>query len=140
MKTIDQYVVEVKKIVGIPLDQNHVDFQWEIASIKDAKLQITKIRQIQKELRLVKREIGNEIKMIRADYKVRASNVQAGILSTFIGRRAAGQDRARKRLDVKQKEMATIAPYEKIVRQIDNILVQLDNVKIDIERQSIEKD
>lgn len=138
MKTIQEYADEIKAVLGMPPDHNGMILEWETRTPKEAKVNIAQIRQIQKELRLIKREISHTIKEIRANYKYQMANVQAGFLATIAGRKSAGQDRARKKLDIRQNEYLAVSPYEDLIQQIEKILVQLDSTKLEIERGCME--
>lgn len=60
--TAEWYSSKAKTIVGIPEDGTNSDLSFSVKSAADASKQIITIRQMQKELRLLKREINLKIK------------------------------------------------------------------------------
>jgi alkyl hydroperoxide reductase subunit AhpC len=133
MKSADEYLKAVRRVLGIPVDQSEIHLQWEYDTPEDIKIHLAQIRQIQKELRFLKREISLDVKAIRADYRLNVSNVQAGLLSSLAGRKFAGHDRALKKESLRQKEREVIFPYESLSRQIDQLIIQLDGAKMQME-------
>jgi hypothetical protein len=137
MKTAEDYVREVRRILGVPLDQSEIHLQWEYDTPEDIKKHLAQIRQIQKELRLLKREINADIKTIRAEFKTNISNVQAGFLASLAGRKFAGHERAIKKEELRNEERKVIYPYESLIRQTDQLIIQLDGTKMQMEHSII---
>lgn len=90
-------------------DSIHLSFEWEDepTSREEAKRELTRIRQIQKEIRHVKREMAQEMKEIRAHYGRRKENQSA--------------------------KAAALHPYEQVGLTVDEILIKLDRGKLDIQ-------
>lgn len=86
-----------------------LEFSWEDEpkSKSEGKRELARIRQIQKEVRQVKREMGQEMKEIRAHYG-RSKDNQAA-------------------------KSAALGPYENTMLVVDQVLVQLDRGKLDIQ-------
>lgn len=99
---------------------------------REAKQQLAQLRQLQKRLRQVKREIGGEIKEIRAHYKAKVSQVGPSI---FAGSKKTDQRRdvARQKRHLREEQDQSIAPYDQLRLGIDNILLELDEAKLEIQ-------
>ena len=89
-----------------------INYSWEEepSSKEEAKREIARIVQIQKEVRHVKREMGMEMKEIRNTYGRKKENQAA--------------------------KTAALAPYENTTLIADQLLVQLDRVKLNIQNWS----
>ena len=102
-----RYLWRVRLVVGAtgPAGEMETKFQWETEDA--AKKLLAQIRQMQKELRQVKREMDLDLKGIRAKY----------------GRTAEATKAKRKAL----------LPYERVALAIDSTLLQMDQTKLKIQ-------
>lgn len=99
---------------------------------------------MQKELRLVKKDLGLTIKAIRADYNAARAKIGTGVGAGVAWglmkghRRVLGQIHRMERLDLRRRLDAVLNPYLIVSRTIDEVLVQLDATKVLIDRVMLE--
>jgi hypothetical protein len=92
---------------------------------------------MQKQLRLLKRDVSAVISAVKSEYttarmrvgKTFASSLAAG----FFGRRTVGRVNSAQRDSLRRSQLDAVAPYEHVKGIIDSILYQLDTVKGQIE-------
>lgn len=130
MKTPDDYRHTLQKM-GV------VSLRIEASTKAEAKEALKRVRQLQQELRQVKREIALDVKTIRAHYRERKESAAAGssaILTLFGKRGAAGQVRASERRTLTSEADRQIRGYEDVKLTIDDLLTQMDKAKAQIEQ------
>jgi hypothetical protein len=115
-----------------------LSFSWN--SIPEARQLLISIRQKQKELRLVKKDILQSMKEVRSSFKTQRATVQVRLLTRLAGYKAVIHSRASKRENLRQQEVTRLAPYQSIAHIIDETLVRLDGVKLEIETWIASKD
>lgn len=108
----------------------------KISNQTDAKEVLRRIRDFQKRLRQIKREINLEMKTIRSEYREKTATAGEG-LSAVVGlfgkKKLAGSVRASSKRGVTKERDQILAPYEKLKLDIDNILTKLDSAKLKLE-------
>lgn len=97
----------------------------------DPEENLVLVRQAQKELRIVKREIAATIKELRLPFADQKAKVQPGLFDFSQGDKRASV--ANQRDAIHQKELAAIKPYQAVVLRIDKALVELDKKKLEFE-------
>jgi hypothetical protein len=103
-------------------------FRWE--SVPEAKATLAEIRQKQKRLRLIKKDVNAELRAIRARYSQKAGGVSPGVISSLVlGKGTAKSLAASKRRNIRADRDRELQPYEEVKRIIDNALVELDEAK-----------
>ena len=121
---------------------HNYDLNVSIGSVSEAKAMIKQLSQAQKELRLVKKEIAQDVKMIRSEYSQRmagAAVVSSGVLTLFGQRKAAGSVRAGEKRRLKSEQDARIQPYQNVSLAIDRMINDMDKSKISLERFVVEQ-
>lgn len=112
-----------------------IDLEWN--SIAEARLHKSRITQIQKELRLIKKEVIQTRKEINAVYAAQQINVGkgfgSGLAAGIFGRKAVGAVNASAKSNLRQRQLNATAPYDSVSRLIDGILLQLDQVKLQLD-------
>jgi hypothetical protein len=88
---------------------------------------------MQKELRLLKKNVGLAMKEVRSSYTAQKATVQAVFFSSLAGRKTAGRNRALKRENLRRQELTSLAPYQSVNSMIDGVLVELDGAKLKLE-------
>lgn len=110
--------------------------KMRVENQSDAKKVLKRVRNFQKRLRQIKREINLDMKTIRAGYREKSANAGEG-LSTVVSllgkRKLAGSIRADAKRRLKREREQVLAPYEKIKLEIDNLLTKLDRLKMQID-------
>ncbi len=125
MKTSDEYVVDLEKVVGAGLEGGAISltFHWDTAP--EGKKLLAQVRQMQRELWHIKRGVNQTIKELRSAFKERSSNVEAGLLSSL--------DEIKKRRALRRQQEEKLEPFEAIKLAIDSALVQLDGIKLEVQ-------
>jgi len=124
MKTSDEYVADLEKVVGAGLEGGAISltFHWDTAP--EGKKLLAQMRQMQRELWHIKRGVNQTIKELRSAFKERSSNVEADLLSTFAGKR---------RRELRRQQEDELEPFEAIKLAIDSGLLQLDRLKLEVQ-------
>jgi len=103
-------------------------FRWK--SVPEAKATLAEIRQKQKRLRLIKKDINTELRAIRAKYSDKAGSVSPGVITSLaLGKGTAKSLAASKRRSIRADRDRELRPYEEVKRVIDGALVELDAAK-----------
>lgn len=135
MTSAEDYEKKVRDILGAVAQGKEVHLQW--STVAEAKLHKAKITQVQKELRLVKKDIGLTKKAINSAYTTEKAKVGKGLGSELaaglFGKKTIGKVNVSTRDNLRHNQLNTIAPYEEVNRMIDNVLVQLDQLKLQLD-------
>ncbi|MEJ5240073.1 MAG: hypothetical protein WHS87_02635 [Anaerolineales bacterium] len=137
MTTAKEYLSRIEEILGkhFVSRKMHLQFTWNTP--EEAKQHLAQIRLMQKQLRLVKKELNATIKMIRSNFAARKAQVGtgfgSGLMAGLAGKRTVGKMNVVARENLRREQMKALSPYESVSRTIDEILVQLDRIKIQIE-------
>jgi hypothetical protein len=137
MPSANEYQNRVAQILGshFSFGKLSLKFTWETPA--EAKAQLNKIHLMQKELRLVKKDISITMKAIRSTFVAKKTEVGkgfgAGVMTGLFGKKAAGRSNAIEKENLRRRQVAELSPYEAVARTIDDVLVQLDKAKIQIE-------
>lgn len=137
MTTVSNYLDRLKLIFDIPEETNEINLTFEWENPEEAKLILSKIIIMQKELRLLKKDINATIKTIRLQYSEDKSNIGTGFSSLFRNR-TIGKLNSIQRQSIRNKELSEIEPYQKILRDIDGIMIELDKIKIKLKEKDPE--
>jgi hypothetical protein len=112
-----------------------IALEWN--TITEAKLHKSRLTQVQKQLRLIKKEIVQTKHEINAAYTSEGIGIGksfgAGIAAGFFGRKTMGKVNASTRNSIRQQQIRAIAPYEEVSRKIDNVLLQFDQLKLQLD-------
>ena len=135
MLSAQDYQKRVQAIIGNLAQDGKVHLTWNTAA--EAKLHKTRIIQVQKELRLVKKELTAVKKVIHASYAAEKTKVgkglNAALAGALLGKKAVGKSNAAAKGNLQRQQFNAIAPYEYVGRTIDNILLQLDQLKLQLD-------
>ena len=125
------YRKRIEDCLGAKFEGDKLGFHIGAEDVEDAKLKKKLMVQQQKELRQIKREINQDMKTIRADYKQQSANAQPSFLGVFVGGKGYAKNQvAKQRREIKQKREAALQPYEKIKLKIDSLILYLDRAKL----------
>ena len=131
MPSASHYKRQIWEIIGVkPNWRGKIlrEFTWN--DYPTAKNLLSRIRLIQKRLRLLKKEVNFESKAIRSKYRGQISRTQAGLGSTLLlGKGNAKSLAAAKKRDIRAKQNSEIAPYEGVKGIIDTLLLETDVTK-----------
>lgn len=137
MLSAKDYEHQIEQILGSQFRSGKIDFHIRWQTQEEAKQQLARIRQIQKELRLLKKSINTTVKAVRSSYIAKkaqiGTGIGAGLMAGLVGKRTAGKMNAIERENLRRRQLSATAPYESVIRIIDDVLVKLDSGKIQIE-------
>jgi hypothetical protein len=135
MSNPKEYHDQIMAILKDVMIDNQISVYFENPA--EAKMQRTKIVQVQKQLRLVKQDISLTMRDTRAQYQTAKTDVGkgfgAGVLQGIFGKKGAGGIFENTRDSIKRKQLDALTPYEAQEKLIDAALVQLDNLKMQID-------
>ncbi len=96
MKTSDEYVADLEAVFGASIEgaAPKLSLHWDT---------IAEVRQMQKELRFIKKGVFQTMKELRAAFEQRSASAELG-----------------------RQQVEKLAPYEAITHSIDNALLQLE--------------
>lgn len=136
MRSPADYVTEIERIVGDPVrGDGKIEASFSTETAAEARDLIKRLALMQRELRLVKKEVRMEIRDVKSAFVSQRSNVQAGFWASALGGRGgAARDRKNKREEAKAKEGSAVAGHEGVDRMIDQLLFQIDQAKHNAER------
>ncbi|MCP4542605.1 MAG: hypothetical protein GY832_36245 [Chloroflexi bacterium] len=132
MSSTNDFYERIWKIIGArPNQKGEISITYNYDTIPEAKAQLSDIRQKQKNLRLVKKDVNAEIKTIRARYRERIENIKPrGMTSFLVGKGKAKSIAADEKRALRKQQDRELEPYDEIKRNVDNLLVQMDETKI----------
>jgi len=140
MKTAKDYDKKVWETLGTIAKGKEIHIKWE--TIAEAKLHRAKIVQVQKELRLIKKDVGITKKSINSYYVSEKAKVGkgigAGITSGIFGKKSSGKMNVITRNRLRNSQLNQVAPYDQVSREIDSIIMQLDQLKMKIDTWLVE--
>ena len=135
--TPNEHLATVNRIVGVNVTDPTatINLTWNDRSQGQAHLR--SIRQKQKELKLLKREIGATVSALKSEFTTARTAVGksfgAGLAAGFFGRKTMGRVNAGRRDDLRRQQHQTVAPYEHLKLVIDRVVAALDSIKGQIE-------
>jgi hypothetical protein len=132
----DEHLARVEQLLGGRITDG-VELRLRWSSPVEAKRHLKRIGLIQRQLRLIKKEVGADARQARIIYANERARVGTG-LGAFLtialaGRRTAGRVNAARRQGMRIDQLEAQAPYETLRTAIDAVLAQLEQVKIQIE-------
>ncbi len=105
------------------------------SGVDDAKTLLATVRQNQKQLRQIKKEINLDMKVVRAEYKQlwsEAKDRRSWWQQAFLGKSAT--ERARVRRETTRERDEKLQPYGQLKIDIDEMLVQMDGLKLKLQK------
>lgn len=131
MATAQDYLDQLNAIIkASPLSA-------QVKTIAEAKLEKQRITQTQKQLRLVKSEIAQEMKLIRAKYSAEKEGAGSGgaALYKLMGKKGKAREHqaAHKRIKDAEKD-AALSPYEKVTTHVEKYILACDDLKLKIDQ------
>lgn len=138
MASAKDYQSQIEQILGSRFRSGKIELQFIWNSPEEARQHLIEIRHMQKQLRLVKKDLNATMKVVRANFAAKRAQVGTGlgtgIMAGILGKKTVGKMNVIiKRENLRREQINALAPYEGVSRTIDEILVQLDRVKIQLE-------
>ena len=122
------YIVQVEALIS----RTNLSMSWE--TVEEAKLYISNIQQLQKEIKLVKSEIiiaKRQVHSTFTDKKVHVGKgFGAGVATGLFGAKAVGRANAVTRNTIRHKELKAKEPYVEAEQFIAQVLAGLDKLKL----------
>jgi hypothetical protein len=107
------------------------------SSVTEAKTHKARFTQIQKQLRLIKKDIALEKKILNASYTTERTRVGksfgAALFGGLFGRKLLGTINAATRDEIRRNQLQAVASYDAVDRIIDELILQLDHIKIQLD-------
>ena len=113
--TSEYYYACYRKILGFPLDDCDQEMSFAASSKGEIKQQVARIKQMQNELKFLKKEINQQIKQKQLEVALKGYKRDA---SANLKRLVA-------------------ASYEIVTKSIDSMIVQLDGIKLKLENPQL---
>jgi hypothetical protein len=138
MTSPQDYQAQIKEILGVPSESGAINLQFKWDTPIEVRQERVRIQYMQKQLRLLKKDIAVTIKSIRSEFTAKKAGigkgVSAGLGAAIFGKKAVGKMNAIDRENWRQLESKAIAPYQTLSRTVDDILLKLDGVKMEMEQ------
>lgn len=113
----------------------NVTARW--TSCKEAKLYLKNMKLAKSSLRLLKKQIANEMKSIRSQTLAQQALVGTGMGSAafamLLGRKAAGRTNSLNRELLRQQKIQQVTPYEELSNWLNTVLLNLETQQTQIE-------
>lgn len=137
MPSPQDFINRIGQIVGDDISDGEINLRLSWTNYSDGKALLVRMRGMQKELRLLKKEVGAVIAGIKSEHITARTSVGTGLgtglFGAFFGRKAAGKMNAARRDDLRRSQISAVAPYERVKEIIDQVLHQLDASKGKVE-------
>jgi len=137
MRSPQQYIQDISLIVGDNIADGDLKLDVKWKNYAEGKAALTQVRAMQKELRLLKRDLGSTISGIKSQFITSKASVGKGVSSALagfvVGKRAVGKFNTLHREALRRSQIHAVQPYDDIKRSVDHILHGLDTVKTKIE-------
>ena len=135
MTSAKDYEKRVNDILGTNMRNGKLHLHWE--SVEEAKLRKAEVAQMQKEIRLVKKQLSAHMREINSAYTSERTKVGKGFGAAFLGglfgKKSVGKVNASQRDSLRLQQLEARRPYESMGRMIDSVLLQLDQAKLQID-------
>lgn len=133
----DGYQEKLEEILGIEISTK-VSISWPYDEENPTEITLLqkKLRHMQKQLRMLKTEVNNDMKVIRANYSAQKEKVSGGgfFTSLIAGKKAAGRIRQSQREAIRRSQANDLTPYQNVKSTIDTLLLELDRIKLELEQ------
>ncbi len=106
---------------------------FKVDTLEEARSGLTTCRGYQKKLRLAKKEVNLQIKMLRSHYRELGANAGRKnhlVFGALFGRKASGSLRADSKRAIASQRDSAVRPYEVVKLEIDRLMLELDQVKV----------
>lgn len=139
MATAQYFESEVQRIISAIAPGEQIQVQWSTAA--EARAHKRAITQAQKELRLVKKELGLHRRAINGSFTAQKVEVGkglgSGIMKGLFGGKSVGKMNAVRRESLRADQTRAVAPYDAVNLLIDRLITQLDGAKAQIDSQLV---
>lgn len=136
MTSASAYEEQIKATLKTLVDENgEKTLRWD--SPQEARLYRSQIVQLQRELRLIKRDINSTIGIINTSYQsemaLTGKGLGSSILAGILGRKAVGRVNVLTRNSLRRKQLDSVEPYRTLIRWIDKVIMQFEQVKVEMD-------
>ena len=111
--------------------------ELKVNTVTDAKQALLQVKQLQVELRNIKRELNLEMKSIRSSYQQKMPDAGSGastVFTLFGKRKVASNIRASAKRAVAADRDHALHDYETVKLTIDDLLVQMERAKLNLQQ------
>src|SRR5438067_2165096 len=135
---LKEYQSKVDSLLKQYLGGTTLQLHWTTPA--EAKLHIKNFSNLEKEMRLLKKEVQMQKQQVKADYANARAKLQG---RTNVGRILGGgvgkfirNSASSTRVDVRKDELQDMEQFDSTLRGIDSIIMQLDQAKLQIEQKT----
>ncbi len=138
MPNANEYLRKIGEIVGDDLSDGviNINFLWN--NREEGKQVLAKIRQMQGELKFLKKEVAFEISEIKSHFTTQRNAVGKGFMSgvagALFGKRSVGKMNASEKDSLRRSQQKAVVPLEEVKNIIDRVLHKLDGLKFNVEQ------
>ena len=125
------YFEKIEKVIGQNFESGKIDLKYTVNNEDEAKLTIKKIKLLQKQLRQIKKEAIDDIKIIKSFYRGEINSVEAGLVNSLFG--FGGSERENQRRILRNKRDREVKKYDNVKTTIDKFTLSMDNLILEIE-------
>lgn len=122
------YISKIEEIVGAKFYRDSMDLEFPRRSGEEARLQKSRIVQMQKELGRIRKAVNAEIESLQSTFEERKANVRPEFLAR-LSYPSAKKSKEQQMTRILREEKSTLAPLKKVRGVIDAIIFSLDQVK-----------
>jgi hypothetical protein len=134
---LTHYFRALELIVGDKTPDDKITFNFHWTDYVAAKRVIGDIRNMQKEIRLLKKNLTSEMSNVRSHHTTQKTAIGKGVGSALggmlLGRKMVNSMNAVRRDDARVAQHQVMQPYEAMKHLMDQLLAKLDVVKLEIE-------
>jgi hypothetical protein len=128
-----EFLQRINEIIGDTVADGAISVNLTWGNRAEAKAALTRIRQMQIELRVLKQQVSVVETTIRSDFTTKRTavgkSIGAGIAAGLFGRHNMGRVNAVTRANLRRDQIAALEPYAKIKRVIDALVQTLNEAK-----------
>ena len=133
----EDFLQKISAIVGQDISSGQITMRVSWNDPAEARSLLLRLRTMQKQLRLLKRDASAMISSVKSEYATARMRVgktfASGLAAGFFGRRTVGHFNSAQRDSLRRSQVSAVAPFERVKGIIDSLLYQLDTVKGQIE-------
>lgn len=112
------------------------NLELSVSNVTEATAALRECGRLLKLLRQAKRNVNQDIRELREEYRRRISSAGEGV-STLVGlfgkRGAAGRIRAESKRAERRERDRVLAPYQEVKLRMDDLVTQLQNAKLQLQ-------
>lgn len=137
MSDLTPYFRALEHVVGDQTPDDKITFNFHWDDYESGKRLIANIRDMQKQIRLLKKQLSAEMSEVRSHMTTNRTAIGKGVGTALggmiFGRKAMGSMNAARRDDARVAQHRAMQPYEDLKNLMDQVLAKLESTKSHIE-------